>query len=84
VASEAELTTSPIEADDPIGNLAKCPVEGIMHRFLDCVLLKDLNDDPEVLSQPMPAIRTSPTTYAIPIWRARPAISAPPLPRGKW
>ena len=35
----AELHTAPDEAADPIGDLAKSPVEGIVHRYPDRVLL---------------------------------------------
>lgn len=35
-----ELTTLPEERDDPIGDLAHSPVEGIVHRYPDRVLLK--------------------------------------------
>jgi lysine 2,3-aminomutase len=40
VPGEAELETSPIETADPIGDLAHSPVEGIVHRYPDRVLLK--------------------------------------------
>jgi lysine 2,3-aminomutase len=36
----SELTTLPEERDDPIGDLAHSPVEGIVHRYPDRVLLK--------------------------------------------
>jgi lysine 2,3-aminomutase len=36
---EAELQTAPDEAVDPIGDLAKSPVEGVVHRYPDRVLL---------------------------------------------
>jgi lysine 2,3-aminomutase len=36
---EAELGTAPDEVADPIGDLAKSPVEGIVHRYPDRVLL---------------------------------------------
>jgi lysine 2,3-aminomutase len=36
----AELTTLPEERADPIGDLAHSPVEGIVHRYPDRVLLK--------------------------------------------
>jgi lysine 2,3-aminomutase len=35
----AELETAPDEAADPIGDLAKSPVEGVVHRYPDRVLL---------------------------------------------
>jgi lysine 2,3-aminomutase len=35
----AELETAPDEAVDPIGDLAKSPVEGVVHRYPDRVLL---------------------------------------------
>ncbi len=35
-----ELTVTPAERDDPIGDLAHSPVEGIVHRYPDRVLLK--------------------------------------------
>jgi lysine 2,3-aminomutase len=35
-----ELTTTPEEREDPIGDLAHSPVEGIVHRYPDRVLLK--------------------------------------------
>jgi len=38
--SEAELTILPEERADPIGDLAHSPVEGIVHRYPDRVLLK--------------------------------------------
>jgi lysine 2,3-aminomutase len=37
---EAELETSPHEAADPIGDFVHGPVEGIVHRYPDRVLLK--------------------------------------------
>lgn len=40
VPDAAELTISPEERDDPIGDLAHSPVEGIVHRYPDRVLLK--------------------------------------------
>ncbi|KFG68396.1 lysine-2,3-aminomutase-like protein [Microvirga sp. BSC39] len=40
VPDSAELTTTPEERDDPIGDLAHSPVEGIVHRYPDRVLLK--------------------------------------------
>ncbi len=40
VPDPAELTTLPEERDDPIGDLAHSPVEGIVHRYPDRVLLK--------------------------------------------
>ncbi|MBB4041667.1 lysine 2,3-aminomutase [Microvirga flocculans] len=40
VPDAAELTTTPEERDDPIGDLAHSPVEGIVHRYPDRVLLK--------------------------------------------
>lgn len=40
VASEAELDVLPAERDDPIGDFAHSPVEGIVHRYPDRVLLK--------------------------------------------
>ena len=36
----AELTVTPEERDDPIGDLSHSPVEGIVHRYPDRVLLK--------------------------------------------
>jgi lysine 2,3-aminomutase len=36
---EAELRTAPDEAVDPIGDLEKSPVEGVVHRYPDRVLL---------------------------------------------
>lgn len=36
---EAELQTAPDETADPIGDLAKSPVEGLVHRYPDRVLL---------------------------------------------
>ena len=39
----AELTTSPDERADPIGDDAHSPVEGIVHRYPDRVLLKLVN-----------------------------------------
>jgi lysine 2,3-aminomutase len=38
-----ELTTLPEEREDPIGDLAHSPVEGIVHRYPDRVLLKPLH-----------------------------------------
>ncbi|BCJ90076.1 lysine 2,3-aminomutase [Terrihabitans soli] len=38
-----ELETSPEERADPIGDLAHSPVEGIVHRYPDRVLLKPLH-----------------------------------------
>lgn len=40
VPSAAELLTTPEERDDPIGDLSHSPVEGIVHRYPDRVLLK--------------------------------------------
>ena len=40
VPDGAELTISPVERGDPIGDLAHSPVEGIVHRYPDRVLLK--------------------------------------------
>ena len=40
VPQAAELETTPEERDDPIGDLAHSPVEGIVHRYPDRVLLK--------------------------------------------
>ena len=40
VPSGAELTTKPEELADPIGDLSHSPVEGIVHRYPDRVLLK--------------------------------------------
>ncbi|KAB0268205.1 lysine-2,3-aminomutase-like protein [Microvirga brassicacearum] len=40
VPTGAELSTRPDERTDPIGDLAHSPVEGIVHRYPDRVLLK--------------------------------------------
>lgn len=40
IPDERELETRPEERDDPIGDLAHSPVEGIVHRYPDRVLLK--------------------------------------------
>ena len=40
VPSGAELLTTPEEREDPIGDLSHSPVEGIVHRYPDRVLLK--------------------------------------------
>ncbi|MBB2672537.1 UNVERIFIED_ORG: lysine 2,3-aminomutase [Rhizobium esperanzae] len=40
VPDAAELTVAPEERADPIGDLAHSPVEGIVHRYPDRVLLK--------------------------------------------
>lgn len=40
VPQAAELETTPQEREDPIGDLAHSPVEGIVHRYPDRVLLK--------------------------------------------
>jgi lysine 2,3-aminomutase len=40
VPSLAELTSTPEERADPIGDVAHSPVEGIVHRYPDRVLLK--------------------------------------------
>ncbi|WP_134496764.1 lysine-2,3-aminomutase-like protein [Microvirga pakistanensis] len=40
VPDAAELATTPEERQDPIGDLAHSPVEGIVHRYPDRVLLK--------------------------------------------
>ncbi|MQX98053.1 lysine-2,3-aminomutase-like protein [Sinorhizobium medicae] len=40
VPDTAELNAAPEERDDPIGDLAHSPVEGIVHRYPDRVLLK--------------------------------------------
>src|SRR4051812_26570881 len=39
----AELTTTPDERADPIGDHVHAPVEGIVHRYPDRVLLKLVN-----------------------------------------
>jgi len=38
--TEAELETGPLESADPIGDFTHSPVEGIVHRYPDRVLLK--------------------------------------------
>jgi lysine 2,3-aminomutase len=38
--AEAELETGPLESVDPIGDFTHSPVEGIVHRYPDRVLLK--------------------------------------------
>ena len=38
--TEAELESQPLERDDPVGDFAFSPVEGIVHRYPDRVLLK--------------------------------------------
>jgi lysine 2,3-aminomutase len=43
VPDTAELTTTPDERADPIGDAAHSPVEGIVHRYPDRVLLKLVN-----------------------------------------
>src|SRR3982751_5443291 len=43
VPDVAELTTTPDESADPIGDDAHSPVEGIVHRYPDRVLLKLVN-----------------------------------------
>src|SRR2546421_3421461 len=43
VPNIAELTTTPDERADPIGDHAHSPVEGIVHRYPDRVLLKLVN-----------------------------------------
>ncbi len=43
VPDAAELETRPEERADPIGDLAHSPVEGIVHRYPDRVLLKPLH-----------------------------------------
>lgn len=43
VPDRAELTTAPHELVDPIGDEAHAPVEGIVHRYPDRVLLKLLH-----------------------------------------
>ena len=40
VPTEAELETTPDEAADPVGDLTHSPVEGVVHRYPDRVLLK--------------------------------------------
>jgi lysine 2,3-aminomutase len=40
VPREAELVRLPGEADDPVGDFAKSPVEGVVHRYPDRCLLK--------------------------------------------
>jgi len=40
VPTAAELVTTPEEREDPIGDLSHSPVEGIVHRYPDRVLLK--------------------------------------------
>src|SRR4029079_10501809 len=43
VPNIAELTTTPDERADPIGDYVHSPVEGIVHRYPDRVLLKLVN-----------------------------------------
>lgn len=43
VPSPAELTTTPDELHDPIGDDAKSPIKGIVHRYTDRILLKLAN-----------------------------------------
>lgn len=43
VPDAAELNAMPEERDDPIGDLAHSPVEGIVHRYPDRVLLKTIH-----------------------------------------
>src|ERR1044072_1393251 len=43
VPDVAELTTTPDERADPIGDGAHSPVDGIVHRYPDRVLLKLVN-----------------------------------------
>jgi lysine 2,3-aminomutase len=43
VPDAAELDRRPEERDDPIGDDAHCPVEGIVHRYPDRVLLKPVH-----------------------------------------
>jgi lysine 2,3-aminomutase len=43
VPDAAELTTTPDERADPIGDHAHSPVEGVVHRYPDRVLLKLVN-----------------------------------------
>jgi lysine 2,3-aminomutase len=38
--SDAELETTPVESADPIGDFRHSPVEGLVHRYPDRVLLK--------------------------------------------
>jgi lysine 2,3-aminomutase len=40
IPQAAELETTPVERTDPIGDLAHSPVEGVVHRYPDRVLLK--------------------------------------------
>jgi lysine 2,3-aminomutase len=40
VPQEAELVRLPNEADDPVGDVVKSPVEGVVHRYPDRCLLK--------------------------------------------
>jgi lysine 2,3-aminomutase len=42
VPDEAELSTAPGEASDPIGDAALSPIEGIVHRYPDRALLKPI------------------------------------------
>jgi len=43
VPDPAELNTEPVESSDPIGDGAHSPLEGIVHRYPDRVLLKLIN-----------------------------------------
>jgi lysine 2,3-aminomutase len=43
VPSDAEVQTSPDESPDPIGDRAHTPVEGVVHRYADRVLLKPVH-----------------------------------------
>ncbi|MGV6875134.1 lysine-2,3-aminomutase-like protein [Pseudochelatococcus sp. B33] len=43
VPDARELTQTPLERDDPIGDRAHSPVEGVVHRYPDRVLLKPVH-----------------------------------------
>ena len=44
VPSAAETVIAPVELADPIGDEARSPVKGIVHRYPDRVLLKPLHE----------------------------------------
>src|SRR5260221_7679565 len=83
VPRAAELTTTPEERADPIGDAAHSPVKGIVHRYPDRVLLKPLHVCPvycrfccrrEIVGPGGEALTPAELAAALDYIRARPQI----------
>jgi lysine 2,3-aminomutase len=83
IPQAAELTTTPEERADPIGDLSHSPVKGIVHRYPDRVLLKPLHVCPvycrfcfrrEMVGPGGAALTPAELAAALDYVRARPAI----------